>query len=908
MARNIEKYFGLTEYKKLSESKINTRSKKYLAQLEHKSIMKEINKRYVSGDILSCLPLLRKAVKLVPRDPNAFYLLGLIHEENKNYEKALISYVTTAILKKNDTSMWKKVFEMSQHTNNYKHKILAIDKIHKKSPREDLIHQKIQIYKDLKKKYWILACQIELFDYQGIDQRIFEKFKKTKHINSLKVVTSKLYRCINKNSAAQTQIFMYKTILSLYFIKDYDKIAKIIERFYLNSFDLEPELRFIYFTSCLNLSEARYSDILDLKKLFNDNRVWMDIKDVEYVIDFALFFKNKNNLSTSISIIENLIKFHRSLRILEFLGDLYKFSNELEKALQCYQTIISEDPLNETVKPKIHYIYNLKGNDFMSKQFEVPLKINSFISKRDENIKNIYRYSLEKCNKLYEIYMESINLKDENIWGFHEFVKPLIEDFKNNPFIFLKNKNFRVLHNKNEKISFDHIMKISNKANDQVNSQNETWNSKSSNRLNNKRNMDTHLLEAGRKFFDIGQNIEEKDYSAVSSPDFPIPKQIEIVDQNTKINIDEILNREPVKLINEDFDMDSNTKSPKITLVTSNNMPRINTDAIIGHKIPHCEYSSELNDNFCLQENTIIDSENNGIAFPSQSPLQAFDPQNFQNYSDNHLKKSLSDKFIRITSLHGLEKEEWFFVIKYSLFSLIYNQKFDECWDLLEESFRAEIFKNSKEMILNLFFIGLKIVLMTENLDNLVSLASKMLNLHGLDCIYPFYAFLHFFPFYSDNLKFKAFQKAIQRIIRRNYEEKRMENIVLECFCPSYLQTETFSFINSIIPTNDKLSYLIGILNVSHTKSRTLENKRDYAIKGINSIKKVTSDCPIKNYNLGKVYHFYGYYDHAEIYYNKTIAEGCGEIKKMAIFNLSLIYRKNKSSKVLINLISSSNS
>ena len=47
-------------------------------------------------------------------------------------------------------------------------------------------------------------------------------------------------------------------------------------------------------------------------------------------------------------------------------------------------------------------------------------------------------------------------------------------------------------------------------------------------------------------------------------------------------------------------------------------------------------------------------------------------------------------------------------------------------------------------------------------------------------------------------------------------------------------------------------------------------------------------------YNLGRAYHFYGYYNLAEDCFFKVLDCRNEELRRMAIFNLSLIFRKTK--------------
>lgn len=756
----IERYFGIKETKKLSDSKLSHRSKKYLAKLEEDQILKRVNELYVKGQTAQCFSLLEQAVKLVPNDPRPFYLLGLIHEEDSRFEKASISYITAAVLKKNDLTLWKKALTSSLLTDDRHRQVLALERIYRKEPTEEILLKKMEILKTMKKKYSIIACQIELFDYRGVDNRVFDRFEKTRHVNSLRKVCSKLYRCIRSNIHAQTEYFVRKTISSLYKIKDWKKIAKLLDEVYFkNNGIMNPEIRFIYMIAAMHLEEFRYDPLLDFRSLMEDVYVWHELSDDNYVFDLADYFRNRGDLAKSIRLVEKLLGLRRTLRAIHQLGDYYRENGDVDIALGFYRQIVSENPTGEEAKLKLYSIYKEMGNEEMARQFEVSTKVQEYIRSVEDPAKESFRFGPDMCMQIRKLFEDSHEVLRDNPDSYPDHVNPLLSDFFSNAFVIIKNKNFRSFSNKNEKIDVEHTGEI--------------------------------------------------------------------------VKFEEGLSR-----------------------------------------------------------------------------------------------KQMSEKLVRISSLHGLDVDEWFSVIRNSIFCLIYTGRVEEASKLIESSFEAYVFRSS-DLMIQLFFLGIRMGLLVEDFDKITCIVRRMIHVYDYSAMYLLYALSHLFPRFHLNKSFGNLQKNIQRIVRKRHRsytdsssESDSKNTLLEhdeegvqdsvtefmgmsSFLPRFLQTDTVDFVKEYKRSEStEINIMAGVVFIAHTKSRVLVNKKDYATVGINFIKQISPEDSIKLYNLAKAYHFFGFYMHAESLYLKVIDRGPEELRKMSIFNLSLMFKINKSKKVLAHLLS----
>jgi len=748
----IENYYGLEQSSKALKRR-SSRSDRYLAKLEENELLKQANALFVRGNSAQCFGILQKAVTLVPNDFRPYYMLGLIHEENGNNQKSLVAYMAAAILKKNDTSMWRKALSISLNTDAYKNQILALERIFKKEPSEEILMRKLEILKQMGKKYSIVACQIDLFVYQGVDSKIFRKFEKTNHLNSLRKIGNSLYRCIRNNSAARTEPFIRRSIYTLYKVRDWHKILKLLDDYYLReSSQLHPDIRFIYMTAFNYTKEYRVDRLLSFSDLLDDAYAWAEMESVEYVYGLASCFREQGDTDKTIALLEKLITLSRTTRALHALCDVHREAGRTDKAISCLNQVLEMDPVDEAAKLKLHEIYGSLGYADLAEEFETPMRVvehlKEFTNKQD------FRYSAEKCQELRRAYERLTQVKPFEWEEFIEHSSALIEDFFSNPFVIIKKDHFKAFSLKNERVAVENASAI------------------------------------------------------------------------------------------------------------------VATDA-------------------------------------------------------NLSKRQLSDILVRISSLHGLDVDEWFAVVKQTIISMIIAGRCEEALELVRRCFDVYIFRNN-DQIGQILFLGVRVCLMGDDLDGIVEIVREMTRIFGHTSAYFLYFISFFFPDFHMNRGFSSYQKVLQKYVRRSIasgDEPVEGNASAEpcgragsvdlldilCFMPRFLQTETVDFIHaSILSSRPEINIMKSAILILHTKSRVLQDRMKYAQDAVSTLK-MLDETPVTTYNIAKAYHFYGYHSHAEIYYQKVIENGPMELKRMSIFNLSLIYKNNKSRKVLEVLLSKAN-
>lgn len=753
----LEKYFGVEDKKRISDKKLQRHSQRYLAKFEESLLLRQANELFAKGNSMQCFEVLEKAVRLVPNDHKPFYLLGLIHEENGKFEKAATAYLAAAVLKKTDTSLWRKVLSISSQLESPQNEILALSKINKNEPSEALTLKKLELFKKMKKKYSVISCQIELFDYYGVNTKIFDKFEKVKHINSLRKVCSSLYRCIKRNKTARTEYFIRKTVFNMYKIKDWSRILKVLDEFYFKDNDiLHPDVRILYFLAFLNADEFRIDPLLNISKLTDDIYIWKELENETFVHDLCICLKDKKRVDQAIVLLETLLSHRKTTKNLIFAADFYQEIGNLESAIYFYNEAIALDPLDPEIKSKLHSIYSKLGFKGIAKEFETHKIVSEYFKQCEDSTKSVFRYPSEKCKEIRSYYEDVLAVVPHDYEQFIERSNILLKDFFGNPFVMLKNKNFRSFTNKNEK---------------------------------------------------IGESLTIK-------------------------------------------------------------------------------------------------------SFESEKIEQSIVP-----FDENSSKRDFTDKLVRISSLHGLDVEEWFYITKNCILSLMAIGRFEEALKLAMDCLNAYIFRSNCGFVMQFFFICIRLTLMSRDLDTLLIVFRDIVQFYGYSSFNLLYFLVQFFPDFYLNRQFCTLQKNVQRIIRRDFspqnslvvhKENDISDFLAICsFLPRFLQTETVSFItNHFNSTSEKVCTMQAIVSITHTKSRTLSDKKSFATNGFKILKKIPGDDFSKLYNLAKSYHFFGYYTHAEPLYYKVIENGPEELRKMSIFNLSLIFKHNKSKKVIRALLS----
>ena len=307
--------------------------------------------------------------------------------------------------------------------------------------------------------------------------------------------------------------------------------------------------------------------------------------------------------------------------------------------------------------------------------------------------------------------------------------------------------------------------------------------------------------------------------------------------------------------------------------------------------------------------------------------------------SDYFNKKNIESakKHIILKSLRGLELIEWKNVLKIHFLNLICDNKIYEIKKILLKTIKVRFWENC---ITEFDLLGLKIGLIYQDIEFISEFFKAILQKTNYSALNLIFFCLTFLPdainhksiikifktaqrFYFlrsdkylnlaviDNQK-DIYSEKIQDIpCLLNKDDKEIvyaERMFLNTFFPRFNYISTIKKIDKTIKSIDYKTQLVyGISYINNCMSRILTDKYKFAMTGVEIIKKASeniNDLDLKNYNLGRTYHGIGMVQYAERYYIKCIDSSDIIIRKMALFNLSLLWNKNKSKSFMITLMS----
>lgn len=757
--RCLEEYYGLCRKKRVPLSKLLNRTAEHRAKEKLNSILKEVNTLYVGGFYSQTFSLLKEAVQLVPSDSRPFYLLGLIHEEIGNSQKALYGYMIAALLKGNNTLVWKKIHNISKLLGDNKSQSMAIERISRKEPSEELLREKLSCFKRLNKKYWIICCEIELFRYDGINEQIFEKLERVRYKNVLARIAKRLVEFIRSNSSACSLQFIENTIKILYKVKRWAYLIDLFNNYYqINIMNYSTELFLIYIMANLGINEKQ--QISQIEELIFENLLNMDLdQHVDKLCELTDMLVSCKMYKTAIKIMNKVMEIDDKIELKVKLADVYEQAGDLVGAVQNYQEVLNRDPTDVQARVKMYELYKQLGEPVRAIDYKNAVKIKQFNDLDIGIDKSEYRYSEEQCiemRRVYELAMESLN--NNNIDYFLELGSGMVDDFFSNGFVNLRTKNFKAFKAK-------------------------------------------------------------------------------------------------------------------------------------GEKIDEC------------------------------SSLMLVD--------EHESRKNRIDRIIRISSLHGLDTYEWLaFIITFS-HCLIASSRAGEALTILKKTVDIHIF-NTPRNILELCILGIKASFVVGEFNEIIDFIRRIATSYDYTSTYLLYYFCNFVPEFFNKRKFQDYQRGIQRLYKKkvkyceiydgnqeysNSEEDALfvnegnENMLLKftgaeltaflggnSFLPRHLFTPTVNFlVDSLEGLETPTKIVAGAVCITHTRSRAVYDKGKYAKQGMEILNSIEEEGPLKWYNMAKGYHFFGYLSQAEQLYEKVVGSGKGELRRMAIYNLQLIYRNNKS-------------
>lgn len=259
-------------------------------------------------------------------------------------------------------------------------------------------------------------------------------------------------------------------------------------------------------------------------------------------------------------------------------------------------------------------------------------------------------------------------------------------------------------------------------------------------------------------------------------------------------------------------------------------------------------------------------------------------------------------------SLHGLYAEEWYEVIKGNFLYTVSNGT-EEPFSILYKSLDATIFKNTS-FYFDIIFILIKFSTIFGNVKFLTK-AIKKFHVKNHTAFNLYHFLLNFFVDYCNSDSFRTAYNNLRRIYLRHVDKniKLYDDFTfLSSNLPLFLYTETLDRIDQVygnVELSDVNTVLLAIIYFNNSKSRRISNRNYYIEKGFSLLKRALdhncSEEGLIMYNLGRAYHHFGLHGLAETCYKKCLDT---KLKRLAAFNLILIYKSSHSNDMLRHFIS----
>ncbi|TBU09495.1 hypothetical protein CWI36_0024p0020 [Hamiltosporidium magnivora] len=1002
---------------KITHKKIKKKNKS-----EIQNLLSEANIFYVKNKLNECIGLLKEIIKKSPQYFQAYYTLGLVYEEKNELENAFNCFYIAAHIKKKDYVLWKKLYEYTfilhdfyikngeynkvedkfitderisdthgfksnpdleitstdRISEIYKERIYFISILQKKYNSPNKIKEKIDLYEILSMKDKILETKLEYIYFYGSGdiktEGIYEK-------------NSFIEDNFPESNSSENEEFSASNDLNTEFEYNSETNDKIENVSNETNTDFKEEL----IDQCLLLKE--------IKNTIKSNSELIRI--IRKAIYFTYKCKNKKSISTEF--LNSLISFSYELRDFKSLKNA--FNNfapiNVKNIFIFFITFIS---LNRN--PKC-YFYEKAENIITSNSTMTTYLGNESATFKLENMEdnitnNNYDANRELKNSLDLFFFEKLMIfkESKDFLGFSNFY--IIFDLIDTLF---KNKNYTLSYEILE------VLLQNNFTSHQINIKLEILNRMAG--ISISRN----LKDDGIKFYlEILEILKNKKYFEI----YNLKKEF----SNKKLEVEgfEIANGET----KDAHDSNSSFINPMFPFIF--NQDRIkaivsNLYEELGNRDLALQYSLDINDEighfvddlyqsnhekknefssseckkirslfhkifFFYIENPNDDLErtlmfintsnqlisdfmnNSYILNPKKYILQ----QSLGKVYDSNFEKS------RLKSLHGLNVDEWFEVMKMNILCHLKLKKYEDSMNLLNRCLKSGVFKQRSDIYIQFLFLGFKYSLLNNNYGDFVNFVKKIVFYYQNASFYFFmYFFSNFFADYNRDKNFGHCQKNLQRLCKRVKEnigwpvsnttmnnkntlqntstESNNKNIqyqykksyytneftsslysfnhpntflclFLNSFLPRFLYSETVNYIENVTAVREKdikTEIALSIIYFTHSKSRKINNKNHFISKGFEILKDLEKnddykDCSSNSndsisihqnknlynfygcngkciiyYNLGRSYHTYGIIGFAEAFYKKVLKCKNVEVRKMAIFNLILIYKKNNS-------------
>lgn len=401
------------------------------------------NNLYVRNDFQRCIDVLKEVVCLTPKNPHPYFTLGLIFEEKQDLVKAYYCFLISAHLQRSNYGLWKRLYDYSRRLGYERERIYFIEVLQKKSNRREMVVEKMALYGDDRLKE--LCCRVELFEFDGPDDTIFEAVReRVGHRTRVGRVSRRLCSYLTKNPDACSDYYVQQLILMKYEAHDFADLKNVFDRFFFpRQMELTSRMWVIYIVASVCDSKGDVfanADCCNVSR-FLCSDAWMSLDDVDLARHLADILIDRGRSEDAVELLGRMEdRFEGQGEFVHWkLGRIFQETGRYGEALLHYNLVLRTNPINDVVKSHIHSIYTAQGNAEMARKYETISQLVSIVDGLDRNRGRTY--TPEMCMDMRILYENSSRLLEGG--NLQEFVRAndvLVNDFLKNRFMFERKK------------------------------------------------------------------------------------------------------------------------------------------------------------------------------------------------------------------------------------------------------------------------------------------------------------------------------------------------------------------------------------------------------------------------------------------------------------------------------------
>lgn len=168
-------------------------------------ILGAANKLYVKGDFLSAIDKIKEALSYNSMFDSAYYLLGIIYEEQEDTENAFNAFLITASIKRTDAGLWQKLYEYKKNEKDLEYQIYILKRIKKIKNTFEILNEMLSVYTQQNNTEKIFETKAEMIGENMFpDEFIYEVLASVRSLKNRSKIIEIISKSLDKEKPFKT--------------------------------------------------------------------------------------------------------------------------------------------------------------------------------------------------------------------------------------------------------------------------------------------------------------------------------------------------------------------------------------------------------------------------------------------------------------------------------------------------------------------------------------------------------------------------------------------------------------------------------------------------------------------------------------------------------------------------------